>query len=62
MAANGAAEGAHAASRIGNEGSAIYTQGPPSGASTGRNFIENLSRSVDAAGQLGKDFFGRLHK
>ena len=62
MAANGAAEAAYVASRVGNDGPATYTQGPQSESSTGRNFVEKFSRSVDAAGQLGKDFFGRLHK
>jgi len=62
MAANGVAEGAYAASRIGNDGPATYTQGPPSEASTGRKFVETFSRSVDAAGQLGKDIIGRLRQ
>ena len=62
MGANGLAEGAYAAGRIGNETPGTYTQGSPSAPSTGRNFVEKFSRSVDAAGRLGKDFFGRLNK
>jgi hypothetical protein len=62
MGANGAAEAAYAASRFGNDAPATYNQGPPSVSSTGRNFVEKFSRSVDAAGQLGKDFLGRFHK
>ncbi len=62
MGANGVAEAAYVDSCIGNNGPTTFTQGPPSEASTGRKFVETVGRSVDAAGQLGKDFFGRFNK
>jgi hypothetical protein len=60
MGANGATEGAYAASQMRNERPALLHQGPPSGASTGRKVVDFIGRKVDQATRFGNGLVGGL--